>query len=193
MAHTPQSLLDRVSGGNDSPAWPQFLSLYRPLLRRWLTQYFLQEADADDVVQDVLVVVVAKMPEFRHGGGAGAFRAWLRQILTHRLQTHWRKSLRRPAAGPLFDLTLAELADDSSSLTKAWDEEHDRHLISVLLDAVKPEFQPTTWQAFWQTSILETPVADVARSLGLSPNAVFIARSRVLQRLREEAAGLLDD
>ena len=193
MAHTPKSLLDRVSSGNDSPDWPQFLTLYRPLLRRWLTQYFLQEADADDVVQDVLVVVVAKLPDFKHGGHAGAFRGWLRQILTHRLQTHWRKSLRRPACGPLFDLTLAELADETSSLAKAWDEEHDRHLIAVLLDVVKPEFQTTTWEAFWQSSILERPIPHVARSLGLTQNAVFIARSRVLQRLREEAAGLLDD
>ena len=153
----------------------------------------MQEADADDVVQDVLVVVIAKMPDFRHRGGVGAFRTWLRGVLTHRLQTYWRQAIKRPLSGPLFDLTLSQLSDDSSNLVRQWDEEHDQHLIAVLLDAVKPEFQTATWEAFWQTSILEHPVNEVAKKVGISPNAVFIARSRVIQRLRIEAAGLLSD
>jgi RNA polymerase sigma factor (sigma-70 family) len=193
MHHTPRSLLDRIADGNNSPAWPRFLTIYRPLLRRWLGPYLLQDADADDIVQDVLLVVIAKMPGFKHDGGPGAFRSWLRRIMTHRLQTHWRKSVRRPAGGPLFDHMLDQLADDQSTLAKRWDDEHDQHLVAVLLETIRDEFQPTTWDAFWRTAILQQPVTDAASALAISPNAVFIARSRILQRLRQEAAGLIDE
>lgn len=178
--------------GNGSPAWGQFVSLYGPLLRRWLQPHLLQPADVDDIIQDVLVVVVRKLPEFKPTGHPGGFRCWLRNILTHRLQTHWRKKLQSPVAGVGVDEYLAKLTDPTSELARRWDEEHDRHLIAVLLESVRREFQPTTWEAFWQTAILGQPPAAVAAALNLTPNAVFIARSRVLARLREEGDGMLD-
>lgn len=187
----PRSLLDRLGDGHHSPAWAEFVRLYTPLLQYWLRPHLLQPADADDVVQDVLVVVLHKLPEFKPAA-PGAFRAWLRAILTYRLQTFWRKKLRGHAAGA-FDGLLAGLADPGSEMSRAWDEEHDRHVIGGLLEAVRPRFHPNTWQAFWRTAILEEPPAAVAKALRLTSNAVFIARSRVMQRLREEAAGLVDE
>jgi RNA polymerase sigma-70 factor (ECF subfamily) len=186
-----RSLLDRLGDGHDSPAWSEFVRLYTPLLQYWLRPHLLQSADADDVVQDVLVVVLAKLPEFKPAA-PGAFRAWLRAILSYRLQTFWRKRLKGHAVGA-FDGLLAGLSDPGSELSRAWDEEHDRHVVGGLLDVVKPRFQPTTWQAFWRTAILEEQPADVAKALRITPNAVFIARSRVMQRLREEATGLVDE
>jgi RNA polymerase sigma-70 factor (ECF subfamily) len=163
------------------------------MLHRWIGPMLLQPADADDLVQDVLTVVVTKLPEFHHSGNAGAFRAWLRGILAHRLRNFWRKKLRTPVTGPGIDELLIRLDDSTDEISRRWDEDHDRHLISVLLETIRPEFQINTWRAFWMTAIQEIPPSQAAAELGLTTNAVFIARSRVLQRLREEAAGLLDD
>jgi RNA polymerase sigma factor (sigma-70 family) len=193
MPHTPRSLLERVSEGNKSPDWGRFFDTYRPLLHKWIGPVLLQPADADDVVQDVLMVVVAKLPEFRHNGTPGAFRGWLRGILSHRLQNFWRKKLRTPATGPAFGDFFDRLDDPTGDLARQWNEDHDRHLIATLLEAIKPEFQPNTWRAFWRTAIEEATPSQAAAELGLSTNAVFIARSRVLQRLREEAAGLIEE
>lgn len=185
-----RSLLERLADGHQSPAWTEFVRLYTPLFQYWIRPHLLQSADVDDVVQDVLVVVLAKLPGFEPVG-PGAFRAWLRAILAYRLQTHRRRLRGRLAGG--FDSLMAGLADSSSPLARAWDEEHDRHVIGGLLDVVRPSFKPNTWQAFWRTSILEESPAKVAADLGLTPNAVFIARSRVMRRLRAEATGLVDD
>lgn len=193
MPQTPRSLLDRVSDGKRSADWERFVTIYHPLLHRWIGPVLLQPADADDVVQDVLTVVVAKLPEFHHNGSAGAFRSWLRSILSHRLQNFWRKKLHTPATGPAFDDFFTRLDDPHGELARLWDRDHDRHLVATLLDAIRPDVQPMTWKAFWRTAIEEASPSQVAAELGLTTNAVFIARSRVLQRLREEARGLLDD
>jgi RNA polymerase sigma-70 factor (ECF subfamily) len=187
----PRSLLDRLKDGPDSPAWREFDRLYRPLLQHWVRPYLLQPADVDDLAQEVFVVVLNKLAGFVPTG-PGAFRAWLRAILAYRLQTFWRKKVRGHAVGA-FDAMLAGLVDDSSDLARLWDLEHDRHVVGGLLKAVQPHFTARTWQAFWRTTIGGEPAAAVGTALGLSPNAVFIARSRVLQRLRTEAAGLVDD
>ena len=186
-----RSLLDRLADGHQSPAWGEFVRLYTPLLQFWLRPHLLQPADVDDVVQDVLLVVLARLPEFKPAA-PGAFRAWLRAILSYRLQTFWRKKIQGHAVGA-FEEMLKGLEDPTSELSRAWDEEHDRHVIGWLLGVVRPRFQPNTWQAFWRTAILEESPATVATALKLSQNAVFIARSRVMQRLREEAAGLVDE
>ena len=187
----PRSLLDRLADGHKSPAWGEFLDVYTPLLQFWLRPHLLQAADVDDVVQDVLMVVLAKLPEFRPAG-PGAFRAWLRAILAYRLQTHWRRKVRGHAAG-VFDSLLAGLVDPASDLTRVWDEEHDRYVVGALMARVEPSFQPSTWQAFWRTAIHGESATVVAADLGVSPNAVFIARSRVMHRLRAEAVGLVDE
>jgi RNA polymerase sigma-70 factor (ECF subfamily) len=101
MAETSHSLLDRVRAPGDPAAWRRLVDLYTPLVHRWLRPAHLQPADADDLAQEVLAVVVRKVPEFRHDGRAGSFRAWLRAITAHRLRDHWRaKYAHAPPAGP---------------------------------------------------------------------------------------------
>jgi RNA polymerase sigma-70 factor (ECF subfamily) len=146
----------------------------------------------DDVVQDVLLVVIAKVPTFKHNGHAGSFRSWLRGIVKHRLLTFWRQQQRHPVNGAAFDHFLTELEDDKSDIAKLLDDDHDRFVVGALLEAIKGDFQPGTWDLFWQTTILGEAIDAVAQRAGVTHNAVFIARSRVLQRLRQESAGLLD-
>lgn len=191
--HTPHSLIARVSMGNGSPSWEQFFRLYGPMLHRWLHPHLVQPSDADDIVQDVLLVVVEKVRLFVPSGHPGGFRCWLRRILEFRLKSHWRDKLRGPLpCGGGADEFLRGLADTNSDLARRMDEEHDRHVVGALLAAIKPEFAATTWEAFWLTAILGQSPAAAAAALQMSQNAVFIARSRILNRLRGEADGLLD-
>jgi RNA polymerase sigma-70 factor (ECF subfamily) len=190
MLDTSQSLLARVQGEPQGPAWGRFVDLYAPLIRGWLQRYDVAGADADDLVQEVFTAVVQELPAFRHSGQKGAFRAWLRQISVNRLRSHWRGRQRRAAGNG--EQILAQLADPTSDLSRQWDREHDRHVASRLLELIAGDFQPTTWKAFHRVVLDNAAPELVARELDLSLNAVWSAKSRVLRRLRQEADGLLE-
>jgi RNA polymerase sigma-70 factor (ECF subfamily) len=144
-------------------------------------------------VQEVLTVLVRELPQFQHGR-PGAFRAWLRSILVNRLRGVWRSRQTHAAATGDSDVLrqLDELEDPASDLSRRWDEEHDTHVAGQLLAALEGEFTPATWQAFRRQMLDGARAAVVAGELGISVNAVLIAKSRVLRRLRQEARGLLE-
>jgi RNA polymerase sigma-70 factor (ECF subfamily) len=192
MPDTPVSLLERLRLQPDPASWQRLVDLYTPLIRNWLLRYSLQASDADDRVQDVLQVLVRELPNFRHNLRTGAFRRWLKTITINRLRA-WRRSQQPVATGDSdFDRMLDELEDAGSQQSKAWDEEHDRHVVRRLLELIAPDFEPTTWQAFQLLVLQEKDTAEVAQLCGLSANAVRIAKSRVLSRLRQEIEGLVD-
>lgn len=188
---TSHSLLDRARHGRDSDSWRRLTDLYTPLIRRWVRPHVTQAADADDVVQDVLTVLVRALSHFEHNQRPGAFRTWLRGLTVNRLRVYWRT--RQPAVGgDSHAAILRELEDPGSTLGRAWDEEHDRHVAATLLESIRLEFQPATWRAFEATVREARPPAEVAAELGLSPNAVLIAKSRVLKKLRDRAGALIE-
>jgi RNA polymerase sigma-70 factor (ECF subfamily) len=194
MSATSASLLERLRLRPDADGWQRLVGLYEPLIRGWLRRHDLQATDADDVVQEVLGIVVREVPHFEHNGRPGAFRAWLRITTAHCLRRFWRARQYRPdaAGGSDWERHLAELEDPTSGLSALWDEEHDRHVLRRLLELIAGDFQPSTWQAFRRLVLDGAPAAVVAAELGLSVNAVLIAKSRVLQRLREEGRGLVE-
>jgi RNA polymerase sigma-70 factor (ECF subfamily) len=194
MSDTSLSLLDRLQRRPDAAAWQRLVELYTPLLRGWLGRYALQPSDVDDLVQEVLAVVVRELPRFRHNRRPGAFRTWLRGVLVHRLRTFWQARQARPHAtgDSAFSRMLDELEDPHSGLSGFWDQEHDRHILRRLLRLIERDFAPSTWQAFRRVALEGAAPDAVAAELGLSANAVCIAKSRVLQRLRQEARGLVD-
>jgi len=191
MSGTSASLLERLADRDDSEAWRRLVDLYTPLIRGWLGRNGLPASDADDVTQDVLGVVARELPAFRHNGRVGAFRAWLRAIATNCLRRAWRERRRRRDWGDLGPL-LEQLEDPASDLSRIWEREHDRHVLDRMLAAIEPDFRPETWAAFRRLALDGLPAREVAGELGVTPNAVLIARSRVLRRLRELSAGLLD-
>lgn len=195
MVDTSASLLERLGDRTDAEAWRRFLGLYAPLIRHWLRRHDVPPLEMDDLVQDVLAVVVRELPHFRHNQRTGAFRAWLRSITTNRLRQAWRARRLHPEAtgGTDFAAVLDQLEDPDSDLSRLWDREHDHYLVHRLLAWIEPEVQPSTWHAF-RRLVLESGSADaVAADLGISVNAVFIAKSRVLQRLRRHALGLIEE
>jgi len=184
---TSASLLGRAQTAGDADAWGALVALYTPLLHAWLTSAGLQPADRDDLTQRVLEVLVRRLPEFRHSGRTGAFRAWLRGITTNLLREFWRD--RATAA---TDSVLAQLSDPGGRLSVLWDEQHDRHVLTALLELVRPEFSEATWAAFRRVAVDGVSPRATAAELGLSVNSVFVAKARVLARLRQRAEGLVD-
>lgn len=193
--HTSKSLLAKARDCSDQSAWRRLTTLYEPLIEKWVRPHVAQRADAEDVVQEVLTTLVHELPHFEHNERPGAFRAWLRMITVHRLRRYWEKRDARPtAAGDLEPHeALDQLADPASALSRAWHEEHDQYVAQTLLASIRLEFQAATWRAFELQVVEGQAATEVARALGISVNAVLIAKSRVLKRLREKAAGLVHD
>jgi RNA polymerase sigma-70 factor, ECF subfamily len=188
MTNTSATLLQRLLNQGDDGAWTRLNLLYTPLIRAALSRHLPQPADVDDVAQQVFIVVMQKLPEFRHNGRPGAFRAWLRGICVNRVRMFWRT---RPATVPDPEAALRQLEDPESALSRQWDREHDEFVFRQALEMIKGEFKQATWQAFCRVALDSAEPEAVAAELGLTVNAVFIAKSRVLRRLREEFDGLL--
>lgn len=195
MSETPASLLERLRRCPDPASWQRLVAIYTPLLRHWLRRHALQPADADDLVQEVLAAAAAELPRFQYDREKGSFRSWLRVLTVNRLRHFWRAQQSRPTATGDSDFrkrVLDQLADPHSDLSRLWDAEHDRHVAHQLLAQLEPEFEPTTWRAFRRTVLDGLQAAEAAAELGMSVNAVFIAKSRVMRRLRQEMRGLTD-
>jgi RNA polymerase sigma-70 factor (ECF subfamily) len=194
MTDTSLSLLDRACRPEEPDAWERLAAVYQPLLGAWLRRLGVQESDGDDLTQEVLLVVLRELPRFEHSRRPGAFRRWLRTILVHRVRDFWRRRDRRPTAtgATSFALQLDELEDDASPASRLWDREHDEHVMSQLLETIRPRFATQTWQAF-HLQVIEGRRADaVAVELGLSLSSVYVAKSRILAALRREAEGLIE-
>ena len=170
------------------------VDLYAPLINSWLRKYQVQENDAEDLLQEVLLTVSKELATFDHQGQPGAFRAWLKAILLNRLRNFWRsRDRRRELQGDSrLDEQLTDLENPAGELSQLWNEEHDRYVLHQLLRLVQPHFAANTWTAFNRVALLGDNPREVARDLGISLNAVVTAKSRVLRRLRREAEGIIE-
>ncbi len=183
---TSLSLLEQLREPENADAWDRVVAVYTSLLRIWFHAAGLQTADSDDLTQRVLEVLFRQMPEFEHSGRPGAFRAWLRSVAVNLLREFWRRQPTSESASVLDDLV-----DPRSALSEVWNRQHDRHVLHSLLESVQPEFAELTWLAFRRLALDGASAREVAAELDTSVNAVLIAKSRVLARLRQEARGLV--
>jgi RNA polymerase sigma-70 factor (ECF subfamily) len=187
MDSTPASLLDRVRLPGAEDAWEQFVDLYTPVLYAWSRRLGLDTQDAADLVQDIFVLLVEKLPTFSYDPRQ-SFRGWLKTLLLNK----WRDRVRRQAAGPhrVPAEQLEQMPDESSD--SFGELEYRQVLVARALRLMQTDFQPTTWKACWELAVAGRPAADIARELGITPNAVYVAKSKVVRRLRQELQGLLD-
>ncbi len=185
---TSVSLLHKLAEQGRDADWLVFQNLYRPFVIQQIARFPDLRPQAEDLSQEVMLVVFQQLPEF-HRQRKGSFRNWLRTICLHRMQDAARKL----AHGRQVLAKLAESAEASSQWSVQWDREHDQHVLRQLMGRVENEFEPQTWQAFLMYAIAGRPVRQVASELNLTPNAVLLAKSRVLRRLREEASGMVED
>lgn len=171
-------------------AWCRLVEVYQPLIYKWLRRYGVRAADADDIAQDVLTIVIRKLRSFERER-LGAFRCWLRRITVNCLRDYRRKASRHVAGEGVREL-VENLEDPDSRLSRRWDVEHDLHVLSHVTRNLQREFRKQTWLAFYGTAIAGRRPCVVAKELGMTENAVCIAKSRVSARVREAAKGLLD-
>jgi RNA polymerase sigma-70 factor, ECF subfamily len=189
---TSLSLLDRLKVARpDASDWNRLQGIYLPLIERWLSRVPGLGDESADLAQEVLVVVFREVPRFSRQRER-SFRAWLRQVAVNKVRNYRRKLQRRPAAGlDQADGFIKRLSDPNDDLAREWDRDHDAHVVQKLMAVVQPDFSSTTWEAFRRFGVDNAPAKKVGEELGLSENAVILARSRVLKRLREEAGELL--
>lgn len=194
MPDTSISLLERLRLQPDEGSWKRLVDLYVPLIRGWLRRYDVSPEDAEDLAQDVMALVVREIPDFQHNQQPGAFRKWLRTITVNRLRMLWRARQGKAAASGNSDVMqmLDQLEDPNSGLSRVWDEQHNQHVARRLMEMIQPQCAPNTWQAFRRVVLEGQKPGAVAAELGISVNAVLLAKSRVLRRLRQEMRGLTD-
>ena len=187
--------MERLAGDGADSDWQRLLLVYRPFIDGVIRRYPALASQADDVSQDVIMVLMRELPRFQRQR-TGSFRSWLRGITVNQLRIALRKSKKfkqLDESGRSVEEQLGELADPTSIASQKWDEEHDRVVLEQIVQVVKGDFKEITWQAFQRYAIDNQPPAAVAEELGVSLNSVLLAKSRVLRRMREEAAGLIDE
>ena len=196
MNLTPEtrlSLLLRVRDRSDQVAWQEFVEIYRPVIVRIARQRGLQDADADDVAQQVLIGVARAVERREHDPKQAKFRTWLNRVAHNAILNALSRGKPDRGSGDtglLMGLHQAESRDgpDSDLLQL----EYRREVFRWAARQVRPEFQPETWSAFWLTAVQGLDCEMVADSLGKSVGAVYAARSRVIRRIQERAAEYID-
>ncbi len=187
---TRPSLLVRLKAPGDEGAWVEFVDMYEPLIFRLARRRGLQEADAEDLTQDVLRAVAGAIARWEHDPARGSFRAWLyritRNLIVNALAARSRRTASYGAGGTdMVNLLEAQPAPEGEDST-LFDIEYRRQVFNRAAERVRPSVHETTWQAFWRSGVDGEDVPAVAASLGLTPGAVYVARSRVMARLRRE-------
>jgi RNA polymerase sigma-70 factor (ECF subfamily) len=189
---TPVSLLVRLQH-DEQAAWERLVTLYAPLVIRWCRLDGLQAADAADVGQEVFQAVARRIHDFRRDRPGDTFRGWLRIITRNKVRDYFRAhpaELRAVGGEAAFDqLKLVPSGDSSSDVV---DPTERTLLFRQAMDLIRLEFEDHSWQAFWRTAVEGQAPADVARELAISVNAVYLARSRILRRFRDEFQDLVD-
>ncbi len=173
----------------DREAWMRLVELYAPFLHLWGRRAGLSETDAADLTQEVLTVLVQKLPEFEYDPSK-SFRCWLKTVTVNRAKNFHRAAANRPAIGVNSAIGREAVCGSEADLFE--EDEYCAFVTQRILQLVKHEFREQDWQAFQLQFLEDQPANDVAAELGISVNSVYLAKSRVLRRLREEAASLLD-
>jgi RNA polymerase sigma-70 factor (ECF subfamily) len=184
---TRASLLVRLKDPNDAGAWTEFARLYASVVYGFARKRGLQDADAADLMQEVLRSVANAVGRLEYDPRKGTFRGWLYSITRNKIfnfleasRRHVRGSGDSQVQQRLQELPNRDVDDDE------WDREYDRKVFAWAAERVRDEFHSSTWKAFWLTAVEGRDAQDAGRQLGMSPGAVYVAKSRVLARLREE-------
>jgi len=184
---TRHSLLMRIRDARDAEAWAEFVDLYAPLIYGFARRRGLQDADAADLTQEVLRAVARSAQRQDYDQARGSFHSWLFTIAINKLRNFLVSGRRHPrATGDSDEQARLEAQPDRASDESAWwDREYEQRLFEWATERVRGSFQPSTWTAFWETAVENKLAKVVAARLGISIGAVYIAKSRVLARLKE--------
>ena len=169
----------------DQAAWGEFAERYGRKIYGWCRQWNLQEADAQDVTQTVLLKLVDKMQTFVYDP-ARSFRAWLRTVARHAWSDFWDGRGRAVAAGGSQAAEILSTVEAREDLMKRLEDEFDRELLDEALARVRQRVTPRTWRAFEMTALEGRSGAETAQAVGMKVATVFVAKSKVQKLLQEE-------
>jgi RNA polymerase sigma-70 factor (ECF subfamily) len=186
-AITRPSLLLRIRDARDRQAWAEFVDVYAPLVYGFARKHGLQDADAADLTQDVLRAVAGAAGRLDYDPARGSFRGWLFTVVRNRLRNFLTSRRRHAQASgdPAVRRQLDELPARDEDVAALWDAEYERRLFGWAVEQVRPTCSATTWEAFWLTALEGHSGQDAAHALGLTPAAVYLAKRRVTERLKE--------
>lgn len=192
MPTTRASLLVRLRDPGDYEAWRQFVALYAPVVYAFARKRQLQDADAADLTQEVLRSVMTAARKLEYDPARGSFRGWLFTVTRNKLLDLRERQRRGQGAGGTSaqEVMVQHPAPEDEAL---WDQEFRHHVFSVAAEQVRQEFEEPSWKAFWATAVEGKKAPEVAKQLGLSVGAVYIAKSRIQARLKERVAELTDE
>jgi len=191
---TRATLLERLRDGDAVMAWDEFFARYWRLIYATARHRGCHEHTAEEIVQDVMLTVFEKRDVFRYDPERGRFRDWLRRVVGNAVARHHRQPAQRiRGEGGNSDGGRPEPVSEEPSAEAAWETAFEQSMLAVLLDAVRREVAPETYQAFELLALKQLSGAEVARLTGLSRNAVYLARKRVGKRLRELGAKYRDE
>ncbi|CAN5134001.1 sigma-70 family RNA polymerase sigma factor [soil metagenome] len=188
---TRASLLVQIRDGANADAWHEFMRLYGPVVYGFARKRGLQDADAADLMQDVMRSVSAAIGRLEYDPKQGTFRGWLFTITRNKVFS-FLSSRRHRAQGSGDSATnrlLDEKADPSDG-SEIWELEYQRRLASLAMERVKNEFHESSWRSFWMTAVEGVAPAQAAKTIGISAGAVYVAKSRVLARIKAEVEAM---
>lgn len=193
IASTSRSLLVRVRD-NESEAWDRLVSLYAPLVYYWCRKTGLSDDDIPDVVQEVFKAVATGIGRFRKERPQDTFRGWLRTITRSKTADHFRRQQKQPQAtgGSVAQHLMSEHPDAINDEEESVDEPVYQSLFLRALELIREDFKESTWQAFWLVVVDGKTPQEAGEELSMRPGTVRVAKSRVLNRLRQELGELLD-
>jgi len=188
---TRASLLVRIRDGANHAAWQEFVNLYGRVIYGFARKQGLQDADAADLMQDVLRSVSSAIGRLNYDRNQGTFRGWLFTITRNKVFNFLSARRIRPrGSGDSATNRLLDSQPGGSEGSDAWELEYQRRVASLAMDHIKSEFQEKTWQAFWFTAVDGISAQEAAKQLHMSSGAVYVAKSRVLARLKDEVEAL---
>jgi RNA polymerase sigma-70 factor (ECF subfamily) len=195
LAPTTQlNLLVRLRNARDSAAWAQFVTLYAPVIYGYARKHGLQDADADDLSQEVFRAVACAVGTLDYDPRRGTFRGWLFTVARNLIRTFAIARKRRSRiVGALVAPDGLDAFPAPSDAQYRWEQEDEQRLFAWAAEQVRGTVQEATWQAFWQTAVEGKEAKQVAQDLGISVGALYVARSRVLARLKDRVRGLLQE
>jgi RNA polymerase sigma-70 factor (ECF subfamily) len=192
---TRASLLVRLRDGDDTEAWQEFVHLYAPVIYGFARKRGLQDADAADLMQDVLRSVAGTVHRLDYDPARGTFRGWLFTVTRNKVFNFLDSRSRRVqgSGDSRVQQRLEQHADGDGSSSAQWEADYQRAMAAQAMERVKGEFQKATWEAFIQTAVEGRAPAEVSARVGLSVGAVYVAKSRVIARLRQEIERMQGD
>ena len=186
---TRPSLIVRLQGQRNEPAWEEFVRAYEPFLRSLAAKRGVPSRHVPDVTQQILTAIARSVEQWTDDGRPASFRRWISRVARNVVIRFMARERREP--GPQGGTSMVELLHDvAAEPDQALAQEYDFELIQWAAQQVRHEFRETSWRAFWQTLVAGRPVHEVAEEIGVSPGSIYMSRSRIMARIRAKVQQL---